>query len=666
MRNGELCRRLPTLHCAIRHLSPTQLKHLILTSILAGSLAAPAIAAETPVREPFSPHIKLALDYLQHELEARLNPAAKQPLRLDQPSSAALDDTQKEALRQVFGTEQALDIQRLPGKGPAVNYSLRIPGHQIDRNGERLEWQDLKAQVSIDAAGKRYSANGNWPGLKLLASDGTILIDKVSISAQESRDASGMWMGKSRADAEHISLHKGAEPLDVQFEHPSIQTFSKRLGKKMEQTIDMSAQRMLVAGTPIDQLHIGYRARGLDIDTLLAFRDAARKLNKAEMKEKDLADASVGQALNLFKDLALKGGSLELSDFSGSFEGARFQLKGSVSLPAAKASDLATPEQVLNKLEARMDIVLPQPSLHAMAAAFARLASNKGETVREQDVYDVMLGKLLGPGYARLENGKLVAHLEIKHGMLRITDSKELIPMQSLLKLLKDQDRRPLPDDHSTPVAVTWRSRSLESVRLFAGNGNENAIDELCYRYTKGDQAPQNDEEAGQWCARSKNQPDLSDADHGSDDPSIYNFSDKPGFYSARLVRFDESKARQLELSLSNPGKDPKWAPMMSVCLTAEAPSEQACIKFSQESLDDPRLTARVTLIDTENKSEKTGDALRGLQPQDGTVRLRVFVRDQKAHFIIGDKDELAQDVVFPAELLRLTCSTADCRFKLL
>lgn len=641
------------------------MKQLTLFTALACSLAIPARAGETT--DFASPsQLKLAADYIQQELDARFNPPGKQPVRLDQPGPAKPSAAQQEALRQIFGQATPLDIQRLPGKGAAANYSLHIPGYEHAEDGVKLQWQAISGRINVDANGKRYSANASWPGLQLQLKDVAAQVQEVSYSAQESRDASGLWIGKGRADAQRISLHTDAAPLDLAFEHASFQTDSKRQGKQLEQSIDMAAQRMTVAGTAIDELHIGYRIHHLDIGTLANFRDSTRKLRKADLPAKEMAAASLEQALTMFKELALKGGILELSDLSGSFEGARFQVKGSIATPGATAADLATSDGVLNKLEAHLDITLPTPMLHSIARTIVRVTKEKqpGE-LREQDVYDVLLGKLIGPGYARMENGKLVAHLHIKQGMLRITDSQELIPLQSLLKTLKPKNTPTPPEDHSVPVPVTWRDRSLENVRLFAGNGSQPAIDELCYRYTQGDHAPKDSGEAEHWCERSKGAPDLSDADHGSDDPRVFSFSEKPGYYSTHVLRFDESKTRVLELSLSNPGQHEKWMPMVSVCLSAEAPSDLACIKLSPPQRNVTELSAKAVLLSTDAQSEKdiAGQTATEIAPQD--IQLRVFIREQKAHFVINGKDDLVQDVVFPVELIHLICSTADCRAKL-
>jgi hypothetical protein len=652
------------------------LKLLLITTVLAGSLAVPAFADDAPP----SPHLKLALEYLQHELDARLDPPAKQPLRLDQASSRAMSEAEKTALREVFGTEQVLDIRRLPGKGRQAEYSLRIPGHQLERDGQHTEWQDVQARFSVDASGKRYSSSGAWPGIQLQDKDDTISVANVRFSAQQTRDVSGIWLGKSHADAERISLQSKKAPINVQFEHATVDSNSKRQGKKIDAFAETGASRMLVAGTAIEQLHFAFNLRGMDADTLKTYREASRQRHAGDMPDKEAAAADIKQSLAMFRQLALKGGSVEVSDISGIFEGAKFQIKGRVAMPGLTEADLDSSAKTLAKLDAQLDISLPLPILHAIARGIVHVTNEKAgkEQLREQDAYDVMLGKLLGSGYARMEKEKLVAHLEIKHGMLRITDSKEPIALEFLLKALDQHDKgrdngndndspeAPPPDDHSSPVGVTWRDRSLENVRLFAGNGDEAAIDELCYRYTKGDHAPQSDEEAGQWCPRSKSAPDLSDANHHSDDPAIFNLSEKPGYYSVRVARFDESKARELELRLSNPGKDAQWLPMMSICLTAEAPSEQACIKFSRYQLDDPTLSAQLSLVSTDAKSDKKGQTLANVQPQDGVVRLRAFVRGQKAHFIVNDRDELVQDVVFPVETIRMLCSTADCSFKFL
>lgn len=653
----------------------TQLKHTLLTSALAVSLATSVFANENNLKFPISSDSRLALHYLQQELDARLMPPAKQLIRLDQPSSRGMSDAEKAALRAVFGTEQALDVRCLPGKGRQADYSLRIPGSQLDRDGDHTEWKDLQARFSVDASGKRYSASGAWPGITFSGKGDTIAVDTVRFTTQQARDASGIWLGKTHAEAEHAKIHSNDSPVSVQFEHATMDSNSKRQGKNVDATVETGVRRMQVGEITIEQLHFAMNLHGMDAGTLKTYRDASSKLRDAKLSEKETAAVAVKQSVEMFKELALKGANVELSDLSGVYDGAKYQIKGRVAMPGLTAADLLSSETALAKLDAQLDVSLPLSILHSIARAITHSTNEKAgkEQMHEQDAYDFMFGKLVGSGYARMDKDRLVAHLEIKGGMLRITDSKELIPLKTLLDALNKQDKHDKtdkedlpPEDHSVPVSVTWRDRSLESVRLSAGNGEARAIDELCYRYTRGDHAPNDAAEAEKWCARSKNPPDLSDADHHSEDPAIYNVSVNPAYYSARFARFDESKSRELELTLSNPQKDDVWLPMISVCLQAEAPSEQACLKISPEDRDVNELSARVSLGSTDQKSEKRGNSTSGIRAKDGMVRLRVFVSGQKAHFVINDEDELEQPIQFPVELIQLGCSTADCRFKFL
>lgn len=585
-----------------------------------------------------------------------------------------MQESEKAALRAVFGTEQVLDVRRLPGKGPLTEYRLRIPGHHLEQEESRTEWQEVQARFSVDASGKRYSASGAWPGLKASGAGAVFNLDTVRFTMQQMRDASGIWLGKTHGEADRIALRSTDAPLNIQFEHATFDGNSKRQGKTIDSLVESAARRLQVGETVIDQPHFALKARGMDSATLLAFRDAANQLRSADLPPAEAAAQTIKQTTELFRALALKGASIELSDLSGVYQGARYQVKGRVAMPGLTAADLLSTEKTLASIEAQLDITLPLPVLHGIARGITRVTNDKAgqDNLREQDAYDFMLGKLLGSGFARMEKDKLVAHLDIRGGVLRITDSKEQIPLKSLLDALNQQNKPAKPGtpeappaDHSAPVSVTWRERRLESVLLFAGNGEVRAIDELCYRYTKGDHAPQDAAEAEKWCARSKNPPDLSDGQRNRDDPAVYQLSVEPAYFSASYVRFDESKSRDLELTLSQPGKDEVYWPMISVCLMAEAPSQMACVKISPQERDTLRpLRAEVALRSTDNKSEKTAGVVSGIETENGQFKLRVFVRDQKAHFVFNDRDALEQPIVFPVELIQLGCSTADCRFK--
>jgi hypothetical protein len=141
-------------------------------------------------------------------------------------------------------------------------------------------------------------------------------------------------------------------------------------------------------------------------------------------------------------------------------------------------------------------------------------------------------------------------------------------------------------------------------------------------------------------------------------------FRARTGHYYEAHFRFDKSKRRSFELTLDNPGQHEQWAPMLSVCLTAESPSDAACLMFARNMPGDARLYASASTLASDNQSRSDEQELDDTFNVGDKIRLEVFVEGPQIHFLINGTQELVQDIVFQPELLQLTCSTAECDIK--
>lgn len=633
-------------------------------------------APAQPTENPFPPEVRLALDTLQKEYDARFNPPKGQTVRADQPSAAGYTDAQKAALHAVFGTEDALDVKRLPGKGRMARYAVRIPGHTYDHDGVHSEWTDAALQVTTGATGDDSSVTGAWPGVDVRGRDHSWSIHDINIGGRQLRDAAtGVKLGDAHLKAGRITINDDSSPTGTHLlaEGTGMQISVGKQGRKIDQKIDILT-RQLTAGTArIDDLHVAFRLRDLNAAALKKFEDATKARSLSTATDAERGAAAVADMGQMFKTLILQGGSLEISDISAGNGGNRFQIKGSVSMPGAAEQDLASAATVLNKLQARFDIKLPPPMLRNIAHGFAQMG-NKGKAEDadlEKNIYQLFLGKALSEGYARLEKDLLVSVVELQDGKLRI-NGKEL--EFSVAGLLEQWNKHtpPPPEDHGVPVEVSWHDRKLESVELFAGNGTPEAIRELCRRRTSGDGAAEDSADTLKWCALSEEQsrkdaepvPEVpAPAATEPDDARTFHYHTAAGYYQTDFFRFDESRSRTLEVTLTNPREHEKWAPMASLCLTAEAPSDTACLSLSRVAKGTTQIRAATSLLSTSSDSRKEGQKLEQTMPLGEPVRVKVFVRDGKARFLVND-EELEQEVVFPVELIQLTCSTGDCTFK--
>jgi hypothetical protein len=101
----------------------------------------------------------------------------------------------------------------------------------------------------------------------------------------------------------------------------------------------------------------------------------------------------------------------------------------------------------------------------------------------------------------------------------------------------------------------------------------------------------------------------------------------------------------------------------MAICLTAETPSDAACIEIHITSLSDTQLVVSATRIPADAREKHTTQRLEQTLPLQDSIDLVVYASDKHVHFILNDTYHLSQEATFPAEAFTLMCSTADCSF---
>jgi hypothetical protein len=133
------------------------------------------------------------------------------------------------------------------------------------------------------------------------------------------------------------------------------------------------------------------------------------------------------------------------------------------------------------------------------------------------------------------------------------------------------------------------------------------------------------------------------------------------GEYRVGYFRFDASKTRSLRVNLSNPKTHETWAPSMRICITAELPSDRACLSLTKyDGVDDMRAASQLYSSDGKPIGK---DHILEYQAKVGVpLPLKIYVDDKQVHFRLGG-EELVEDIVFPASAITLMCSTADCDF---
>ena len=626
---------------------------VIATSLTRLACAAPADAAKLPTE------VALAVNYLQQELDARIDKA--KAAQLDRPSGKSYSDAQQAAAQAVFGAAPPFTVKRLPPKGNNARYALRIPGHTYNVGGVQSVWPDANLQLDLSQDRRTLNGNGAWDGIDIRGNDFIAAFHGIGLAFSQRREPAGGWTGKVRIDADSIALTNPADQSMVVRADQSVFSYAiSRQGKQQLPVYEFSTRRLSVGGTGIDDLHMAYRLHNSNGDVIAAYQRAL----------------TAGPALEAIDDatkqLLARGARLDIEDISANFGGGKIRLSGTVAMPTATEADVISAERMLNKLEAHFTIRVPLTSLRAMVYQFQKLST--ADDKKAQDIYEIGLGKLLANGYANLEKDTLVSRIDIGNGEVRINGGAKTLSLKTLFEMLSTPDVTPPPKDETPPALVTWADRSLESLLLFGGNKDRLAVYALCRRYRSG--ADKDDAEALKWCAQADElerielqwrekakepAPTTTTLTMPTPSSPTQHMLVQAGYFEKVFFRFDETKTRSLVLLLDQPQPHDKWAPMLGVCLTAEAPSDVACLEFLREDPDSDELVVRTRTLNTDAQSSKQGPYLDTTFTVGEKIQLQVFVRDQKAFFVINGKHQMTNDLLFQPQLIELFCSTASC-----
>lgn len=447
--------------------------------------------------------VPLALEYISREFEARLRPAAGKPLRPDLPSALTFTPEHKTAMQAVFGTDQPLQIKRLPGGGKQASYGLSIPGHRYATPDGFMEWKEATGKITTPQRGQSQVVM-QWPGFEVSDKNGAMQLQGVRATALR-RDA--LWGSKSSGDIERVAYTTANGTPAFSLHNIKATTNITTQGKAVNMRFEMGAQRLLAGEETIDGLHFGMRWRNLDRDTLTAIKTATESLQGKAQTDPAAMAGMLTTMKDAFQRLLLRGAAMEIDDFSLGYHGSKATIKADLSMPGATTADFDSMERTLAKMTGRVHIHVPLALLREVTKTVAernvRAAGRPASSAPQmaKAMYEGVLGKAVANNMAVVEKDALVSTIELKGGNLYV--NTRAFPIEQLLALLKTEKNQPVPPaDTTPPVLVTMRERGIDVARLFAMNNDTNGLNDLCDRYSNGIGVAKNHAEAFNWCTK--------------------------------------------------------------------------------------------------------------------------------------------------------------------
>jgi TonB family protein len=438
----------------------TRLLRTATAALLFASLT--AVSADDAKPAAAAPHSALWSAFMSaaRELQAAYDPKLPMRARLERLLSLRHSPETAALLVPVFGTDQPVTFTLVPA--PQGQFGLRaalMPLQYTSPDGMRTEWSELSVRMLLDQTGRKLTTDGNWQSVDTEDKDVRFKVRDIALSGSQYEGAGRLWFGSTRLTVGSVVAElKSAAGTRIALEGLHQDSVVSEHARTTEMRYDMGIKGISVGSERIDDLRMAMRVTNIDKKALADMKAAGDKNQMA------LAGLPPEQALEVAKPMIkafaraaiARGAAIEIDDFSAAYQGIRFSLKGRVSVEGALDADLDSPAALGKKVVARFDLKIPLALVRTVAGAVAskQAAAQGGPDNAQgaaqigQTITDVMVGKLVGGGFARVDNDVLVTTIELRGGKLR-ANGKEV----------------PLPTPKPAPVAPATASDQLLQAR---------------------------------------------------------------------------------------------------------------------------------------------------------------------------------------------------------
>jgi len=138
------------------------------------------------------------------------------------------------------------------------------------------------------------------------------------------------------------------------------------------------------------------------------------------------------------------------------------------------------------------------------------------------------------------------------------------------------------------------------------------------------------------------------------------------GHYQSFVLETSGSLDERIELSLDKANPDPQWAPSSMVCATAKSSSYEACLRISARDANASDVYVTRLLFKDDKRTLLSQEPVTGTFNMGKPVRIALRSGPDTVEFQVDGGAWLMQALPFTPEALRLNCSSALCKLRLL
>lgn len=418
----------------------------VLATLMTAAMAAPVVPPVIPPIKPAPPApgpVAEAMTAMTHELSAATRSSTPLHQRFDAMLQFRHTPDTAAKLARIYGTVAPWTLSRLPAGAGAWNYRGVLSALQFkDGDGSTVEWAPAVFDFAVAADDRSLTMQGAWP--RMSASDKMLRVTMrdMKMAGQQARSSDDLWFGTARFDVGSVQFEPTAGPR-VALEGISVEASVQDLRPNIDVGYKFGIRRIAAGGDGVDNVHVATRFTAIDRRTMLevqALEEQRAASAGTPEQQREQARQAMLPVIKAFARGAIRNGTaLEIDDLSASFHGQTLRATGHVALEAAVEADIDSPAVLLKKIAARFHVTAPLALLREVANTVAEMqvkAKNKGEASPREvaqlagSMNDVMLGKVISSGFARVEGDMLVSDIEYSaaKGGLRINGKPVALP----------------------------------------------------------------------------------------------------------------------------------------------------------------------------------------------------------------------------------------------
>jgi len=407
--------------------------------VLAASLfLSPLVhAADAAAPKQAAPPLMLqAFSAAAHELQKAVEDGAD----LDKTFAARLNfqhspETAR-LLADSFGDERPWSMERRGSgtDGRAYRWLLK-PLHRTTPAGTTVVWSEFPIDFDIDKGGQSLAYRGAWPSASFEDKDARMTMSDFTLGGKQRRGAGDIWYGDVRGSLDTMQIDGKRSPFTVVVR--GMDFTSKVLERP--RTVDMlqtfGIKSIEFAGDRVDDFKLAVRIVNADKATLVAIRAAEKKMTPTQVANRGDLAALMPLLKTLVSGAAARKTELRFDEMSIRFHGHQAMLRGRIGLDPVPGNKVADLPGIVKYINARFTVRVPLALVREVALAMVRKQAAAANMALPQDTAalaasaaDAIVGKLVGTGYARLEDDALVSTIAFRGGVLRVNGKKVDLP----------------------------------------------------------------------------------------------------------------------------------------------------------------------------------------------------------------------------------------------